>query len=35
MKFKLIKHNSEEQINWGSNDDTKKYLTEDEIYDGK
>ena len=34
MRFKLIKHNSNDQMNWGSHDDTRIFLTEGESYDG-
>lgn len=33
MKVKLIKHNSEEQMDWGSNDDTREFLEVGKIYE--
>ena len=35
MRYKLIKHNSEEQMNWGSNDDTRTHLTVGNIYEAE
>ncbi len=35
MKFKLIKHNSDDQRKWSSNDDTNKYLIVGNTYEGE
>jgi hypothetical protein len=35
IRFKLLKHNSIDQMNWGGNDDTRQYLKEGEIYAGR
>ncbi len=35
MRYKLIEHNSEEQMNWGSNDDTRTYLIVGNIYEAE
>ena len=35
MKFKLIKHNSKTQMNWGSNDDTRTNLTIGRTYEAE
>ena len=32
--FKLVEHNSKEQMNFGGCDDTRKYLEEGKIYAG-
>ena len=34
-KYRLVKHNSCEQMNWGGNDDTKKCLVVGRIYNAK
>lgn len=34
-KYRLIEHNSDEQMNWGGNDDTRKYLTAGVVYDAE
>ncbi len=35
MKYRLIKHNSNEQMNWDSNDDTRAHLTVGAVYDAE
>ena len=35
MKFKLKEHNSDMQMNWGANDDTRTNLTIGETYEAE
>jgi hypothetical protein len=35
MRFKLIEHNTPEQQNWASHDDTREYLTVGKVYEGE
>ncbi len=35
MKYKLTKHNSKKQREWGNNDDTEDYLEVGKIYSGE
>lgn len=34
-QYRLVEHNSDVQMRWGSNDDTRKYLTVGLIYDAE
>ena len=34
-KYKLMEHNSHEQMNWDSNDDTRSLLTVGAVYEAK
>ena len=34
-RYKLIEHNTDEQMNWGDNDDTRGHLVVGEVYDAK
>lgn len=34
MKYKLIAHNTKEQMNWGGNDDTRDHLKRGAVYEG-
>lgn len=34
-KFRLVEHNSNEQMNWGDNDDTREHLCIGEVYDAE
>lgn len=31
-QYKLVEHNSDAQMNWGGNDDTRKHLVVGEVY---
>ncbi len=33
MKVRLLEHNSDEQMNWDGNDDTREHLKVGQIYD--
>ena len=35
MKYRLVEHNSDSQMNWDANDDIRKHLIVGEVYDAK